>query len=241
MVCCNNSRVLYSKELTPRQKLLVAVISNMANDKGYCFATNQHFAEMMDCSVSSIKRDIASLEDSGLIGRVMKLKPNGEVDYRALTPVSGMTLPQSISEPTPPSTSDPYNNKDINNKENIDYSALLSWFNDVTGRQFQRVSDKTKRQLRSIVKDYGKRWKTLLHRAVQNVMQDEFHQSQGMKYLTLEYITRPDQFEKWSSFKTKTKPKPPKFDPVQWKKDNFGDAPLMIESKPYKYNSDEQN
>lgn len=109
--------VLYDKELTPRQKLLVAIISNLSNDKGYCFATNAYFAEMLQCSVSSIQRDLNVLEEK-YIGRVVKLKSNGEVDHRALTPVSHMGRPHSTSDTTPHSTSDTYNNKEFNNKSN---------------------------------------------------------------------------------------------------------------------------
>lgn len=114
--------VLYCKTLTPRQKLLAAAIANMSNNKGYCFASNNHFAEMMDCSPRSIQRDLAILEQSGHIGRVVMLKENGEVDYRALTPfggvVSQMTRGHVKNDMRGHATDDTYNNKENNNREN---------------------------------------------------------------------------------------------------------------------------
>lgn len=84
--------VLYSKNLTSRQKLLVAVVANLANEKGYCFASNSHFADMMQCSVRSIQRDLDVLEAEGFLGRVVKLKHNGEVEFRILTPMTPASL-----------------------------------------------------------------------------------------------------------------------------------------------------
>lgn len=114
--------VLYCKTLTPRQKLLAAAIANMSNNKGYCFASNKHFAEMMDCSPRSIQRDLSVLEQQGHIGRVVILKENGEVDYRALTPfggvVSQMTRGTVTDDIRGHVTDDTYNNKENNNREN---------------------------------------------------------------------------------------------------------------------------
>lgn len=116
------AKVLYSDTLTPRQKLLAAAIANMSNAKGYCFATNAHFAKMMNCSTSSIKRDLSALEEEGHIGRVVILKDNGEVNFRALTPIGGvgavMKGGRFTDAPRGRGTGEPYNNKEENNKEN---------------------------------------------------------------------------------------------------------------------------
>lgn len=112
------ANVLYDKELTSRQKILLAVIVNMSNEKGYCFASNQYLAEMLNISKSSIQRDLKLLEEKGFIGRVMHLKPNGELDFRALTPIAQMTLPHSTDDTPPHSTDDTIITNNINNKFN---------------------------------------------------------------------------------------------------------------------------
>lgn len=115
--------LLYDESITARQKLLVAVVSNLSNTKGFCFASNAHLAKLMGVSVSSLQRDLSALEGKYL-GRVVNLKPNGQVDYRALTPInnnnpmSSVNPPHPTSDMTPHPTSDTYNNIYSNNKVN---------------------------------------------------------------------------------------------------------------------------
>lgn len=110
--------ILYDNKLTSRQKVLMAVIANLSNEKGYCFASNNHFSAMLNCSISSIQRDLSVLENLKYLGRVVKLKPNGEVEIRVLTPISPMGLPNITDDMGGDSTGAIYNNKDINNKSN---------------------------------------------------------------------------------------------------------------------------
>jgi len=109
--------VLYDKKLTSRQKILVAIIGNLSNEKGFCFASNKYLSELLGCSVSSLQRDLSALEGT-YVGRVVKLNNKGEVDYRALTPVSSVIPPHPTSDTTPHPTGGTYNNKDSNNKDN---------------------------------------------------------------------------------------------------------------------------
>jgi hypothetical protein len=78
------SQVLYHKDLSCRQKLLVAMIANMSNERGYCFASNKHFAEAFDCEERTIQRDLSDLENKGILGRVMKLDAQGNLEFRSL-------------------------------------------------------------------------------------------------------------------------------------------------------------
>ena len=39
------SKILYNKELKANEKLLYAMITSLAYKEGYCFATNNYFAE----------------------------------------------------------------------------------------------------------------------------------------------------------------------------------------------------
>jgi len=63
------AEVLYDRNITDTQKILYAIVSNLTNAKGYCFATNSYLAEVMNCSQESVRRHLSALEQSGYILR----------------------------------------------------------------------------------------------------------------------------------------------------------------------------
>ena len=170
--------VLYDNEITARQKLLIAVISNLSNAKGYCFASNAKLAEYTNTSVRTLQRDLETIEGK-YINRVTKLKSNGEVEFRALTPVyvdktpmSPMSPPVSVVTPphdthdtTPHVTSVIHNNKETNNKYNTPEKEIL--LNQV--EQIYEVypnkcpiknrptdkGSKNKEQIQTLIKNHG--------------------------------------------------------------------------------------
>jgi len=77
--------VLLSKELSSTEKLLIGVISNLSNIKGYCFASNHYLGECLGISKHSVRRVIADLEQKGVLGRIVKLNNRNEVEVRCLT------------------------------------------------------------------------------------------------------------------------------------------------------------
>lgn len=85
--------VLMNPKLSDKQKLLIAVISNLQNEKGYCFASNKYLSDCLNCSEVTIRQNISTLEEKGFIGRIIKLNDKGEIEYRSLT---------IIEQPTPP-------------------------------------------------------------------------------------------------------------------------------------------
>jgi uncharacterized phage protein (TIGR02220 family) len=87
--------------------------------------------------------------------------------------------------------------KEIQPKVVIDWSALLKQFNELVGRSHKLVTEKAKRQLLARLKDgYTKQdiWN-----AIQNCYNDEYHKETNHKYLTLEFISRPDKMERYST------------------------------------------
>lgn len=57
------AKVRYDAELRPNAKLLYAEITALANDKGYCFASNAHLAELFGISLRTAQQLIAQLEE----------------------------------------------------------------------------------------------------------------------------------------------------------------------------------
>lgn len=79
------AEILYNKELTDKQKILMAVISNLSNEQGYCFATNKFLGNLLNCDALTVSRNLSFLEEKKYINRVMVLNEDGSLKYRALT------------------------------------------------------------------------------------------------------------------------------------------------------------
>ena len=59
--------VRYCKELSAQEKLLYSEITALTNKKGYCWATNNYFAELYGSSKETISRQISNLAKHGFI------------------------------------------------------------------------------------------------------------------------------------------------------------------------------
>ena len=87
------ANVRYDKDLAPNAKLLYGEITALCNEKGYCWASNQYFAELYGVSVLSVMRWVNSLVNKGYVYRTLTYKPNSkEVDKRILSIDSGIKI-----------------------------------------------------------------------------------------------------------------------------------------------------
>lgn len=115
------ANVRYDKDLAPNAKLLYGEITALCNEKGYCWASNQYFAELYGVSVLSIKRWVNSLVTKGYVYRTLTYKPNSkEVDKRILSIDGGIKIDTtSVQKCYDPSIkNDTDNNTSINNTFN---------------------------------------------------------------------------------------------------------------------------
>ena len=87
------AEILYCEKLNARQKLLFAVITNMSNHKGYCFASNKHISDITGTSTRTVQRDLTALENLGFIGRIVKVDANGNVLFRGIRPMTDVSPP----------------------------------------------------------------------------------------------------------------------------------------------------
>lgn len=65
------ANVRYDEKLNAHAKLLYGEITALCNEKGYCWASNEYFADLYKVSAKSITRWINSLEQNGYITRNM--------------------------------------------------------------------------------------------------------------------------------------------------------------------------
>jgi uncharacterized phage protein (TIGR02220 family) len=83
------------------------------------------------------------------------------------------------------------NDNDINS---IDFIALLSFFNKITGKKIRVIGTKAKRQFNARLKEgYTKED---VGRAIVNCFNDPYHK-ENTHFLTPEFISRSDKFEKY--------------------------------------------
>lgn len=122
------ANVRYDKDLVPNAKLLYGEITALCNEKGYCWATNQYFAELYNVSDRTIKNWISQLTDKGYIQRSVKYREGTkEIEQRKLfigRENNFTTLGNYVPDPrennftTPSEKKFPVNNTSINNTFN---------------------------------------------------------------------------------------------------------------------------
>ena len=81
------ANVRYDKNVCPNAKLLYGEITALCNQKGFCWASNSHFAELYGVSKTSVSKWVKQLADSGYIeSRIMYKMGTKEVIGRVLIP-----------------------------------------------------------------------------------------------------------------------------------------------------------
>lgn len=76
--------VRYDEAIPPNAKLLYAEISALTGSEGFCFATNDYFAQLYGMTVETISRLIAKLEKAGYIRRLVDRDDTGQIVGRRL-------------------------------------------------------------------------------------------------------------------------------------------------------------
>ena len=71
------AQVRYDQELKPNAKLLYGELTALCGKSGYCWATNEYFADLYGLSVGTISRLIAQLEERGYIRMEMAANAKG--------------------------------------------------------------------------------------------------------------------------------------------------------------------
>lgn len=83
-----------------------------------------------------------------------------------------------------------------NNIEPINWPELLSFFNKVFNKKCRVVTESAKRQFNARLKQ--KYTKQDIVNAIINISKTQYHIDTNFQHVTLEFISRPDKFEKYS-------------------------------------------
>lgn len=119
------ARVLWDETLNFRQKVLFGCIQNLANERGYCWASNKYLGECLDVHPMTISKDVQTLKESGLVTPFEEVTEAGSHRRLLLTPLSQMTQTPKSNDLPPPKSSDlPYKNNIDNNSNNIEFNKF---------------------------------------------------------------------------------------------------------------------
>lgn len=123
------ANVRYDKDLAPNAKLLYGEITALCNEKGYCWASNQYFADLYHSSISAVQKWVSALVKKGYINLELVYKEGTkQVLHRKLYITPGVniytTSHKNLYDPGVKNYTTPgvnicvENNKDINNTFN---------------------------------------------------------------------------------------------------------------------------
>lgn len=76
--------VRYDDRIPANAKLLYGEISALIGAEGFCYASNQYFANIYQCTIKSISRWVSSLADAGYIKLELERDETGQVVRRKL-------------------------------------------------------------------------------------------------------------------------------------------------------------
>lgn len=132
--------LLNREDLSCSHKILMGLINSLSAKDGYCYASNQYLGNALGVNPQSVRKWISYLEEKQLISRLVKRKPNGEVDtreLRLLIPMVKNAPPSDKILPEPMVKNDHiiYKvNKELNNNTNERFEEFWNIYNKKVGK-----------------------------------------------------------------------------------------------------------
>jgi DnaD/phage-associated family protein len=113
------ANVRYDDNLKDKAKLLYGEITALCNEKGYCWATNEYFANLYNVSKTTISTLIKNLIDNGYIYSSFIYKENSkEIDKRILS-ITNVPPLKNFKDPLKENLKTPLKNFKDPLKENL--------------------------------------------------------------------------------------------------------------------------
>lgn len=199
--------VRYDKDLQPNAKLLYGEITALSNEKGFCWAENEYFANLYNVSKTSISKWISSLiKKQYITSEIVYKQGTKEIEHRYLRIVGG-GIEEKLNTPIEEKLKD--NNTSNNNtlkeinKESFSEEDLALWFSkvyEIYPRKVSKVKAKEmfERKLRGLDKETAYKKAIAIYRMLER------------------------QVEVWESEKRETSYLPY---PASWLNDNVENSP----------------
>lgn len=228
------ARILHDKDMLkyPRAILLYGHISTLANQKGYCWASNKYFMEQLGVkSATTINDYLNLLVSKGYIQKKNLYKAGTkQIDKRVITVDCNTPMPVECNTPITPDCNPPMpveckeNNTSINTtrlnikrnkKESSDdlsdgtssapvpYSEIIDYLNEKTGKSYKATS----RNNQKLIKARWNEGYTVddFKKVIDNKVSDWKDDTKMNKYLQPSTLFRASKFEGYLNEKPKQK------------------------------------
>ena len=199
--------VRYDKDLQPNAKLLYGEITALSNEKGFCWAENEYFANLYNVSKTSISKWISSLiKKQYITSEIVYKQGTKEIEHRYLRIVGG-GIEEKLNTPIEEKLKDNNTSNNITlkeiNKESFSEEDLALWFSkvyEIYPRKVSKVKAKEmfERKLRGLDKETAYKKAIAIYRMLER------------------------QVEVWESEKRETSYLPY---PASWLNDNVENSP----------------
>lgn len=145
--------VRYDKRLIPSAKILYSEISALCNKQGYCWASNEYFANLYEVSKQTISTWLTSLESCGHISRKIIYKQNtkqvlSRAIYLTLDPTK-----HSLDTPIQENLNTPIqeNLMDNNTLNTINNKGIINNINTLKDEELKERKKSTKKKKENVV------------------------------------------------------------------------------------------
>ena len=82
------AEILLNKDLSDKEKIILAMILYLSEEKGRCFASNKYIANIVNVTNERVSKIISSLKNKGYVSVKLKYKTDSkEIEERQITPI----------------------------------------------------------------------------------------------------------------------------------------------------------
>lgn len=145
---------ILNSNLKPNSKLLYGLISSLANQKGYCYASNNYLSKLINISSSGISKIVKDLYAHGFI-KIQLIKEGKQIKERRIYLMGVLTNElggtDKCQEGVLTNVLGNIYNKD-NNKDICPYKEIVDLFNNLLPQlsSVKIINDKRKRDIKKL-------------------------------------------------------------------------------------------
>lgn len=160
------ANVRYDTSLCPNAKLLYGEITALCNEQGYCWATNNYFAELYNVSKKTVSLWLKSLIDGGHIKSEIEYREGSKEIVNRYIQICKYPINKNVNTPINKNVKDNITvmNNTVNNKKIYKNSVEYSTDNIIDGYS---DDEKTRELLREWVKVRKAKRSAMTGRAIQ--------------------------------------------------------------------------